>query len=374
MLHAIADVATRWNSSFYAWVRLIKLKGYIQALLAVLINSLEVDAKKDGKALEKIMLTSNEWDLLQELISILGPFEEATQYLGGEKYVTHSIMHPIIKEIKRLLLLSLTSPSPTSPTSPTSPIPPTPPIPTLSTSPTSNLNEILLEIQNADDVFVMIEEVEIQETSTSKKDDQRKNKIDLDKPLETENKLDEVKQNLYHAMGFYWQFLPEDYLLSTILDPRIKCMNEEDENEAEEILRKKYDEYKENYLPTPIESRSTSPIPTEITIYQPKLFNIFKQNQLQQASDEVTEYLKEDKITFNLNPFEWWLSKKSKYPILTKIARIYLAAPATSTPSERLFSDAGNLLSEKRTRMDSELFKRIMFLKRNASKVNSIYN
>ena len=178
MLHAIADVATRWNSSFYAWVRLIKLKGYIQALLAVLINSLEVDAKKDGKALEKIMLTSNEWDLLQELISILGPFEEATQYLGGEKYVTHSIMHPIIKEIKRLLLLSLTSPSPTSPTSPTSPIPPTPPIPTLSTSPTSNLNEILLEIQNADDVFVMIEEVEIQETSTSKKDDQRKNKID----------------------------------------------------------------------------------------------------------------------------------------------------------------------------------------------------
>jgi len=59
---------------------------------------------------------------------------------------------------------------------------------------------------------------------------------------------------------------------------------------------------------------------------------------------------------------------------LTKIARIYLAAPATSTPSERLFSDAGNLLSEKRTRMDSELFKRIMFLKRNASKVDSIYN
>jgi len=43
LLHAIADVTTRWNSSFYAWVRLIKLKGYIQALLAVLINSLEVD-------------------------------------------------------------------------------------------------------------------------------------------------------------------------------------------------------------------------------------------------------------------------------------------------------------------------------------------
>ena len=55
------------------------------------------------------------------------------------------------------------------------------------------------------------------------------------------------------------------------------------------------------------------------------------------------------------------------------MARIYLATPATSTPSERLFSDAGNLLTAKRTRMNSELFKRIMFLKRNSSKVNSIY-
>ena len=56
------------------------------------------------------------------------------------------------------------------------------------------------------------------------------------------------------------------------------------------------------------------------------------------------------------------------------MARIYLTVPATSTPSERLFSDAGNLLSAKRSRMNAELFKRIIFLKRNASKVNSIYS
>lgn len=365
----IADVATRWNSSFYAWARLIKLKSYIQTLLAELMNSLEADAKKDGKNLEEIMLTSNEWDLLQQLISILGPFEEATQYLGGEKYVTHSIMHPIIKEIKRLLLLPST---PTIPTTSTLPRPTSSTSSTLTTSAT--LNEILLEIENAEDVFVLIEEVEINETVNTKDNSQRKNKFDLSKPLETRNKLDEVKKNLYEAMCYYWQFIPEDYLVSTILDPRIKCMNEDDENEAEEILRKKYEEYSANYLPTPIESRSSSPTPIESTIYQPKLFAIFEQNQLRRASDEVTEYLREDKITFNQNPFEWWASKKGKYPILAKIARTYLAAPATSTPSERLFSDAGNVLSEKRTRMDSELFKRIIFLKRNASKVNSIYN
>jgi len=68
-------VQTRWNSSYYAWERLIKIKAYIQALLPELINSSNLDDKKDGKTLEQIMLTSDEWDLLQELIMILGPFE-----------------------------------------------------------------------------------------------------------------------------------------------------------------------------------------------------------------------------------------------------------------------------------------------------------
>ena len=84
----IADISTRWNSSYYAWNRLVKLKGYIQALIPELINNLDVNAKKDGKQLEQIMINSDEWELLQELILILEPFEEATRYLGGEKYIT----------------------------------------------------------------------------------------------------------------------------------------------------------------------------------------------------------------------------------------------------------------------------------------------
>ncbi|CAG8633777.1 3078_t:CDS:2 [Rhizophagus irregularis] len=46
-----------------------------------------------------------------------------------------------------------------------------------------------------------------------------------------------------------------------------------------------------------------------------------------------------------------------------KLAKIYLAASTTSTASERLFSDAGNLISVKRTHIAPELLKSIMFLK-----------
>ena len=55
------------------------------------------------------------------------------------------------------------------------------------------------------------------------------------------------------------------------------------------------------------------------------------------------------------------------------MARIFLTIPVTSTSSERLFSDAENLLTSKRSRIDSELFKRMMILKRNATKVASIH-
>ena len=329
-----------------------------------LLNSSTTDARKNGRQLEQLMLTSNEWNLLQELILVLGPFEEATRYLGGEKYITHSIMHPILEEIKRLLLLP--SKNSTSPVSPVSPI-------LLSTP-----SDINLEIQNADDVFVVIEQVEISENNeiinrNNDNNQENQNQIDLNQPFDTNNVLDKVKKNLYDAMCFYWRFLPEDYLLSTILDPRIKYMN--NKVEEEEILRKKYNECEENYSPTPIVSRTSSPtlFETSTTIYEPRLFEIFKQD-IPQSSDEVTEYLKEDKIKFDQNPFEWWANKKSKYPVLSRMARIYLAVPATSTPSERLFSDAGNLLTSKRSKINSELFKRIIFLKRNSSTISKIDN
>jgi hypothetical protein len=191
----------------------------------------------------------------------------------------------------------------------------------------------------------------------------------------TKDVLDQVKKNLYNTICYYWKDLSDDYLLSTILDPRIKSMSNK-EKEVE-ILHKKYEEYKENYLPTPNESRASFPTPSETsiissTIYKPSLFSIFEQNQ-PKASNEVEEYLKEDMIPFNQCPLNWWLNKKNKYPILAKMARIYLAVPATSTSSERLFSDAGNLLSAKRSKMNSELFQHIMFLKRNAIKVSSIH-
>lgn len=183
-------------------------------------------------------------------------------------------MHLMINEIKRLLLISNSRSSTPS----TSPIPILPTLSSRLPSSSSSLANILLEIENADNVFVVIEEVEIQETTNKQDNNSKKKNIDLNQPLETKDKLDEVKKNLYSAMCYYWNFLPEDYLISTILDPRVKHMNEEGE---EEILQNKYEEYKKNYLLTPIESQFSfsTPFETFAITYQPRFFSIFDQNQ-----------------------------------------------------------------------------------------------
>ena len=51
--------------------------------------------------------------------------------------------------------------------------------------------------------------------------------------------------------------------------------------------------------------------------------------------------------------------------MLSKAAQRYLSSPATSVPSERLFSSAGDICSDKRTCMFAENVERLVFLKAN---------
>ena len=54
------------------------------------------------------------------------------------------------------------------------------------------------------------------------------------------------------------------------------------------------------------------------------------------------------------DPAIWWKHNKIRYPASSKVAQIYLAPPPNSVPSERLFSFAGDVISEHRARLHSE--------------------
>lgn len=79
----------------------------------------------------------------------------------------------------------------------------------------------------------------------------------------------------------------------------------------------------------------------------------------------VKQYLESRFINRNEDPINYWREHSKIFPRLYTLAKKYLAIPATSVPSERLFSKAGYVLSDRRNRLGSQKLDEIMFLNGN---------
>ena len=67
--------------------------------------------------------------------------------------------------------------------------------------------------------------------------------------------------------------------------------------------------------------------------------------------------------------FTWWKVEEHNFPNVAMIARTVLAVPASSVPSERVFSKAGELLSKQRLRMTAETADLQLFLHYNKERM-----
>ena len=66
------------------------------------------------------------------------------------------------------------------------------------------------------------------------------------------------------------------------------------------------------------------------------------------------------------DPLMWWKNTGSiKYPTLAQIAKRILSIPATSAPSERVFSVAGITIANKRARLLPDTASALIFLHQN---------
>jgi hypothetical protein len=62
------------------------------------------------------------------------------------------------------------------------------------------------------------------------------------------------------------------------------------------------------------------------------------------------------------NPLTWWLVNGPRFPLVAKLARRVLCIPATSAPSERLFSQAGITIAKDRANLLPENAATLIFL------------
>ena len=78
--------------------------------------------------------------------------------------------------------------------------------------------------------------------------------------------------------------------------------------------------------------------------------------------DEIIRYLNASTLQLDDSALDWWSKHEKAYPILSKIARDYLAVMPTSTASERAFSAAGRTISKIRNRLDPEMANELLSL------------
>lgn len=92
---------------------------------------------------------------------------------------------------------------------------------------------------------------------------------------------------------------------------------------------------------------------------------VSSQNPRQDFLTELKLYLAEPNIVRTECPIQYWSAKEAKFNLLRELARKYLSVPATSVPSERVFSKAGELISKKRSRLHPKQVQMTLFLNSN---------
>jgi hypothetical protein len=83
-----------------------------------------------------------------------------------------------------------------------------------------------------------------------------------------------------------------------------------------------------------------------------------------EIEDELQMYLVEKSVP-DCDPLVWWKENEGRFPKISHVAKSVLSVPATSVPSERVFSCAGTLLNKLRNSLSSDFVDTVIFLNKN---------
>nr|XP_022901763.1 zinc finger BED domain-containing protein 1-like [Onthophagus taurus] len=287
------DVSTRWNSTLIMAERLLAIKDPLSAAITSLPRAPE-------------FITATEWDLLIDVVSILKPFEKITIELSGEKYITMSLIIPLI----RCLQHSLKSRIPK----------------------TTSAESLKLVLQD-----------------------------------NVRTRLGILETNLLCSKA-------------TFLDPRFKKAAfsvAENGDIVQKLIIEEISSILQNKGET-IE-KQTIETTTDNTDDKENIWSHFDQEIVTLKSIStpcttaalmVTQYLEISLVARTQNPIEFWKRYKSVLPEIYQLHKRYSCIPATSVPSERVFSKAGQIINERRNRLSGKNLDMIIFLNSNINLFN----
>ena len=190
--------------------------------------------------------------------------------------------------------------------------------------------------------------------------------------------IEKMSFEMNEKFNKYWKEIQGPMGLATILDPRFKTdfllgfietltghSHEECTERVTEIRNCLYDlmkEYEveededntESSAPPLSSSGVLSIISARVASRRPTTFR-FK--------SELERYLEDELVpikTENFKILDWWKVVGTRYPILRKVTRDIFAIPVSTVASESAFSTSGCVLSEHRSRLNSDIMEALM--------------
>ncbi|CAH1997729.1 unnamed protein product [Acanthoscelides obtectus] len=269
-----------------------------------------VDLKDDLKSTIAVLdkdlpvLRQEEWEICDQLCRILKPFEGATKTISGEKYATASLVIPLVNGLKSVCLkLTKKDFHP-------------------------DVIQVVLKLNSG--LFDRFESVERSNTLTACTFlDPRFKMLVFDNEQLSSN----VKKNIIGIVT------------AKFLEKQTRNGGEETVNNNQCSDSESEDELSVWGSFKKTVSSSTKP----------------KATASSQAIIEVQRYLEEDLLPRNEDPCKWWRDFNHYYPVLSEVIREKFCALATSVPCERLFSKAGLIISERRSRLKAHKARMLVF-------------
>jgi hypothetical protein len=184
---------------------------------------------------------------------------------------------------------------------------------------------------------------------------------------ETDRILYQVLEKWQTVLEDIWHnSLPQETLIAAALDPRFKSLSflpEEESNEAFESIAKEVSNC-ELLLPEQLSVQINSKV-CETGIL--KFFNPLPPKNLHhlEEEDELQMYTKMKQPTITTDPLQWWKSHQTTFPVLSEIAKKFLAIPASQATTERAFSTSGNIITKRRSRLSSVILEALVLFHKN---------
>lgn len=280
-LKLIQDVDTRWNSTKYMLNRFIELADKISPIL---LQSPTAPS----------MLSALELLTIKEFVELLKIFEDATQIISGETYLTASKVIPIVNTIKNRL---------------------------------NTLNP----------------------------------NTDIGKHFKHE-----LTKQFLKRFDTIEKVLP--LAIATICDPRFKTIHFSDKiacsyaiNRITKINNKTIQESNNsNILAESHTVKRNDFWAFHMSLVADDTSRRVANHDNDAMPDNLRYYLNQAPITMEENPLKYW--SMHPHSALQDIAIKYLTIIGTSVPSERLFSKAGNIMTDNRNRITGDHLQHLLFL------------